>query len=121
MAPRFIYWLLVPPPVAQPPGTPRPTVTDFQRIYLPHMMGIVMAAAFVIAGAKVAPRWRLPVAAILAVVWMILSYMMHVWPHASFELRYLTHFILASVAALAAVVYIWHSESRVGIRATGCK
>jgi hypothetical protein len=97
--------------MAQLPGTPRPPVSDFQRIYLPHMLGLVMAAAFVVVGAKMAPRCRLPVAATLAVAWIILSYRIHVWPHASFELRYLSQFIVATIAALAAAVYIWRTES----------
>jgi hypothetical protein len=58
-----------------------------------------------------APRCRLPVAATLAVAWIILSYRIHVWPHASFELRYLSQFIVATIAALAAAVYIWRTES----------
>jgi uncharacterized membrane protein YccC len=75
------------------------------------MLGIVMAAAFVIAGAKMAPRWRTPVAAVLAMLWILFSYIIHVRPHASYELRYLTHFIVASVAAFAATTYVWRSDA----------
>jgi hypothetical protein len=112
MLPRFIYAIVRPPALAQLPGTPRPPVSDLQRIYLPHLLGIVMAAAFVIVGAKLAPRWRLPAAAVLAVLWMVFSYGIHVWPHASFALRYLSQFMVASVSALAATAYIWYSETR---------
>jgi hypothetical protein len=112
MAPRYIEMLVRPPAMAQLPGTPRPVESDFQRFYLPHMMGLVMAAAFVIVGAKVAPRWRRPVAAVLAVLWMIFTYLIHVGPHASYELRYLSQFIVATVAGLGAAAYIWFSESR---------
>ena len=110
MALVFLERLVRPPMMVLPPGTPRPPVSDFQRIYLPHLMGAVMAVAFVIVGANVAPRWRVPVAAILAVMWMAFSYLVHVGPHASFELRYLTHFIVATVGAIGATVYVWWSE-----------
>jgi hypothetical protein len=112
MTPVFIDRLLRPPALALPPGTPRPVVSDLQRLYLPHLLGIVMAAAFVIFGAKIAPRWRLPVAATLAALWMLFSYLIHVGPHASFELRYLTHFIVATLSALTATAYIAYAESR---------
>jgi hypothetical protein len=112
MIPRYVEMLVRPPALAQLPGTPRPPVSDLQRIYLPHMMAMVMAAAFVIVGAKIAPRWRLRVASVLAALWLVFSYMLHVWPHTSLELRYLTRFIVSTVAALAAVVYIWYSASR---------
>ena len=69
-----------------------------------------MAAAFIIVGAKVAPRWRVPVAGILAAAWIVFSYLIHVRPHASFELRYLNYFLAATVGALAATIYVWWSE-----------
>jgi hypothetical protein len=110
MMPRFIYWLLVPPAMAQPPGTPRPPVSDFQRLYLPQFFGVVMAAAFVIVGAKLAPRWRVTVALFLSVAWLVYSFMTHVLPHASYELRYFSHFIVATATVLATSAYIWYSE-----------
>ena len=54
MALPFLERLVRPPMMVQPPGTPRPQVSDFQQFYLPHLLGIVMAAAFVIVGAKMA-------------------------------------------------------------------
>jgi hypothetical protein len=112
MTPRYIYMLVRPPMMAQPPGTPPPPVSEFQRFYLPHLFGLVMAAAYVIVGAKIAPRWRLRVAAILAVTWMVFSYLIHVRSHHSFELRYWTHFIVASMGVFGANAYIAYSESR---------
>ena len=112
MAPRFIYWLVSPPVMALPPGMSRPPVSDFQRIYLPHLLAIVMAAAFVFVGAKVAPRWRVPVAGILAAAWVVYSYLTHVMPHGCFELRYWTYFIASTIGALAATIYVWWSEPR---------
>jgi hypothetical protein len=110
ITPRFIYWLVTPPMMAQPPGTPRPPVSAFQRIYLPHLLAIVTAAAFVIVGAKVAPRWRVPAAGILAAAWTVFSYLHHVMPHGSFELRYWTYFIVSTFGALAATIYVWCAE-----------
>ncbi|HEX2475165.1 MAG TPA: hypothetical protein VHK01_10480 [Lacipirellulaceae bacterium] len=119
MVPVFLERLIRPPMMVQPPGTPRPPVSDFQRIYLPHLLGVVMAAAFVIVGAKVAPRWRLPVAGILAAAWIVYSYLLHVMPHGSFELKYLTQFIVATLGAIAATMYVWWAERdrRAGIKA----
>ena len=112
MAPRFIEALVRPPALAQLPGTPRPPVSDFQRIYLPHLLGIVMAAAFVFVGAKVAPRRRVLVAVVLAAFWTAYAFMIHVLPHASFELRYLARHLTATAAAVAATAYIWYSETQ---------
>ncbi len=109
MTPRFIDRLVRPPAMAQLPGMPQPPVSDFQRFYF-HLLGIVMAAAFVIVGAKVSPRWRVPVAGILAAAWIVFSYLIHVRPHHSFELRYLTYFMAATGGALAATIYVWWSE-----------
>jgi hypothetical protein len=116
MALVFLERFIRPPMMVLPPGTPRPPVSDFQRIYLPIVLGIVMAAAFVIVGAKTAPRWRVRVAGILAALWIVFSYLFHVGPHASFELRYLTHFIVATVGAIAATIYVWWSERNKRVR-----
>jgi hypothetical protein len=110
MALPFLERLVRPPMMAQLPGTPRPQVSDFQQTYLPHLLGIVMAAAFVIVGAKMAPRWRVTVAGILAALWIVFSYLIHGMPHGSFELRYLIRPIVATVSAVAAAVYVWQSE-----------
>ncbi len=109
MALPFLERLVRPPMMAQLPGTPRPQVSDF-RIYLSHLLGIVMAAVFVIVGAKMAPRWRVTVAGILAALWIVFSYLIHGMPHGSFELRYLIRPIVATVSAVAAAVYVWQSE-----------
>jgi hypothetical protein len=110
MAPRVIARLLMPPALAQPPGTPPVPVSDFQRYYLPTIIGIVMAAGFVIVGAKVAPRWRLRVAVVLALLWMLYSFAVHVLPHPVRDLRHYQHFIVASIAAAGSAAYVWHSE-----------
>jgi hypothetical protein len=112
MAPRFIARVLIPPTMVQPPGMPRPRVSDFQQIYLPHLLAVVMAAAFVIVGAKVAPRRRVLVAGILAALWIAFSFLIHVGPHDSFELRYLARPIVAMVGAVGAAGYVWWSERK---------
>jgi hypothetical protein len=112
MVPRLLYRLLVPPLMVQPPGVPRIRVSDFQRFYLPHIMGAIMAAAFVIVGAKVAPRYRVAVAAVLAVLWIVYSYTVHVLPHQGHDPRFYRYFFVATIAAAAAVAYVAYSNKR---------
>src|SRR5262245_31946150 len=42
VVPRLIMSFLIPPALAQPPGTPRVPPSDFQRFYLPWIANIVM-------------------------------------------------------------------------------
>ena len=111
MAPRFLVALIRPPVMAQLPGTPRPPVSDFQRIYLPLLIGILMAGAFVVVGAKIAPRRRVLVAIVLAAFWTLYVFTIHVLLPASYEPRYVARHFISAAAAVAAAVYIWHSES----------
>jgi hypothetical protein len=112
MVPRLVYRLLVPPQMVQPPGVPPIRISDFQRFYLPYIMGAIMAAAFVIVGARVAPRGRVAVATVLAVLWIIYWYMEHVLPHDSHDLRYYRYFFVATIAAAAAVASVAYSNKR---------
>ena len=43
-------------------------------------VGFVMAALFVLVGAKMAPRWRTFVAVVLALLWTLYAFLIHVWP-----------------------------------------
>ena len=110
MAPRFVASFFMPPALAQLPGTPPVRVSDFQRYYLPHMIGFVMAAAFVIVGARMAPRWRVPVAVVLAVVWVLYSFSVHILPHWGHDPRHYRYVYVAALSAAAAAANIWYSE-----------
>jgi hypothetical protein len=114
MAPRVVTSFLMPPALAQPLGAPPVTVPDFQRYYLPHLVGFVMAAGFVLVGAKMAPRWRTPVAVVLAVLWTAYSFLIHVWPHLGHDPRHYRYLYVAAISAAAAAVSIWHSEKTKG-------
>jgi hypothetical protein len=110
MAPRYLASLLMPPALAQPPGMPPATVPYFQRYYLPYLVGFVMAAAFVIVGARTAPRRRVPVAIMLAGLWMLFSFIIHVLPHLGHGPQHYRHFYVAVLSATVAAANIWYSE-----------
>jgi hypothetical protein len=112
MAPRYLVSLLIPPPLAQPPGTPPVPVSDFQRYFLPYLMGFVMAALFVIVGAKISPRRRVLVAIVLAVLWTLYSFVVHVLPHLPHDPRHYRHLYVAAISAAVAAANIWYSERR---------
>lgn len=109
---RFVAGLLMPPALAQLPGTPVPPVSAFRRFVLPRIFGILSAAVFVIAGAKTAPRRRIPAAVALAIVWGFYSLMSHILVHPGRGLPHYVDFAVAFLAAAGAAAYVLHSEDR---------
>jgi hypothetical protein len=71
VAPRLIASSLMPAARAQPPGIPRVPPSEFQRLVLPWIATILMGAAFVVAGARTAPRARLVTAFVLVNLWTL--------------------------------------------------
>ena len=112
VVPRLIANFLMPPALAQPPGTPRVPPSDFQRFYLPWIATILMGAAFVIAGAKTAPRGRFATALVLVTLWTLYSLMWHVLVHPVRDIRHYTQFLVATLAAASGAAYIAYSEKR---------
>ncbi len=113
---RSIAGFVMPPAVAQLPGSSAMPASDFYRIYLPWIFRILMGAVFVIAGAKTAPRCCLATAIVLAVLWSLISLNIHVLVHLSQGTPHYTHFIVEAVAAVGAAGSILYSEKSKGRR-----
>jgi hypothetical protein len=107
----LISRVAMPPAMARLPGTPAPPVTDFQRI-APRIFGVLMAALFVLAGAKVAPRWRLMTALVLAGLWIGFSFSIHIFVHLGRGTPNYLDFALAVFAASLAAGLIGYAEQR---------
>jgi hypothetical protein len=112
----IIAGVAMPPTMAQLPGTPLLLPSDFHRFILPRIFGALMAAAFVIAGAKMAPRRRVATAVGLAAVWMLYSFMIHVLVHLGRGKAHYAHFVMAAVASAGAAAYIFYSAKLQGRR-----
>jgi hypothetical protein len=69
-------------------------------------------AAFVVVGAKIAPRSRLATAAVLAAAAILLSLMRHILVQQNRGFINYTHFALETVGALAGAAYVVFSEKR---------
>lgn len=105
----LIARMAIPPAMARLPGTPPPPVTDFQRI-APRIFGVLIGALFVLAGAKMAPRFRLVTALVLAGLWIGYSFLIHVYVHLGRGTPHYVHFGLAVVAVLLAAALIGYAE-----------
>ena len=115
LALRIVGRIAMPIPRAQLPGTPVTAPSDFQRLFLPWILSILMGLAFVLAGAKAAPRRRFATAVVLAVLWMLYSFSCHVLVHLDGGIPHYAHFAHFAVAAAAAAggaAYIFYSEKR---------
>ena len=115
LAVRIIAGVVKPPAVAQPPGSSPMPAPDFRFFLLP-IFSILMGAAFVIAGAKTAPRGRLATAIVLAGLWSLEALMSHVLMQPSRGIRNYTDFIVEAVGAAGAAVAIGYSEKSKGLR-----
>jgi hypothetical protein len=116
LAPRIVASLVMSPVVALLPGTPAMPASDFSRYFLHRIFTVVMGAAFVIAGARTAPRYRFATAAVLAVGWVAYSLASHVLVHLGRGTPHYTDFVIAAVAAAGGAAYIFHSEKSKGSR-----
>jgi hypothetical protein len=106
----MIARVLMPPALAQPPGSPAIPVSDFQRFVLPRVFGVLMAAAFVIAGALTAPRRRFATASVLAALWIFYCFNIHVLLHLGRGALHYTDFMIAVVAAACGAACIFYFE-----------
>lgn len=106
----------MPPAMARLPGTLPPPLSDFQRI-APRVIGVLMGGLFVLAGAKMAPRWRLATALVLAGLWISYSFLIHIYVHLGRGAMNYWHFALAVVAALLAVALVSYAERARGSQA----
>jgi hypothetical protein len=103
---------VMPPALAQPPGTPRVPPSAVQRFVLPHLSSILLGLGIVIAAAKMAPRLRVLTAAMVATVWIALALQSHLLVHGSPDTRHYLHFAVAAAAAVGGVAFVWYTDNR---------
>jgi hypothetical protein len=108
---HVVAWAVMPPALAQPPGTPRVAPSAVQRFVLPHLSSILLGLGVVIAAAMMAPRLRVLAATIVACVWISLALQSHLLVHGSPDIRHYLHFAVAAAAAVGGVAFIWYTES----------
>lgn len=105
----LISRVALPPAMARLPGTLPPPMSDFQR-FAPRIFGVLMAALFVLAGAKMAPHFRLVTPLVLAGLWIGYSFLIHVFVHLGRGTPHWLHFAIATGGALSAVALIGYAE-----------
>lgn len=111
MAVPMVLRLLIPPAMAQLPGTPPAPTADLQRYVLPWIAPIVMAIPLVVAGAMTAPRWRFATAIVLAALWTAYAvqfYLVVHWLHGGHG--HYAHFVVAIAAGATGVACVYYSE-----------
>jgi hypothetical protein len=105
----LISQVALPPQMAQPPGTPPTPVSEFQRL-VPRVFNVLISGVLVLAGAKMAPRWRVATALALAGLWIGYAFLIHVAVHLGQGTPHWWHFVLSIVASLLAVALIGYAE-----------
>jgi hypothetical protein len=112
VAPHIVASVVMPRPVAQPPGYPPMPVSDFQRHVLPWVFSVFIGMLFVVVGAKMAPRYRAPTANVLAVVWILysLSRLAVHFGRGGYNPLHNWHFAVAVGGSLIGAAYIYFSE-----------
>ncbi|MDZ4688464.1 MAG: hypothetical protein SH850_25600 [Planctomycetaceae bacterium] len=105
--------VVTPRRMAQLPGTPIAPPTIVERYVLPLAFLTAMGLAFVIVGAKTAPRHRPLTAIVLAVLWILYAFQLFVFVHLGRGRPHYLFFFVAVLTALAGVVYIRRSERRI--------
>lgn len=106
---RFVIALLRPPALAQLPGAPETPLTDLSRLILPRLFGALLAALFVLAGARTAPRCRVATAGVLAAFWTTAEFLSHVVLSRGRGVPHYADVVIAAIAAGGAVVYLIRS------------
>jgi hypothetical protein len=110
VVPRIIAGFVMPRAMAMPPGVSRSLDSDFRRFILSRIFEVLVAVAFVVAGAIVAPRWRHAVAIVLAALWILYSFGAHVWVHIGRGIPNYSDFAVTAVAATCGAAYIFYRE-----------
>lgn len=105
---RLMAGLVIRPLVVDPAGFPQSPL--FYRLILGQAFGILIAILFVIAGAKLAPRFRATTAWVLAGLWIAQALLIHVLVHLGQGTPHYVHFLIAALPAVAAAAYINYSE-----------
>jgi hypothetical protein len=109
LLPYLFFWLLIPPRMAQLPGTPPPPPpSELQRMLIPWLVALLTVPGFVLVGSLVAPRHRRYVAVVLAVLVTLHAILYHIVIHLPGKPHY-THFaasLLAAAGSAALVFYL---------------
>ena len=108
--PTAIMRLAMPPPMAPHLGQPRPG-PDPIRISIGRVTRVLMGAAFVIAGALMAPRKRIWAAIVLAGLWVTYAALIHIVVHLQASPHY-RDFSLAAGAAALGTGLVWYLDRR---------
>ena len=103
---------VISPILAQLPGTLATPPSDFQRFVLHRMFGVLMGLAFVIGGALTAPRGHTITAVVLAALWILYAFLMHVAVHWGRGKTQYIDFALAVIATGAATWIIYSMKSK---------
>ena len=110
--PYLFFWLLIPPPMAQLPGTPRPPPpSDLQRMLVPWLLALLTAPGFVLVGSLVAPRRRRYVAIVLALLFTLHAFLYHILIHLPGTPHY-TYFAAAVLAAAGSAALVFYFNRR---------
>ncbi len=105
----FLAGLAMPTAYAQPPGSPPPPAPVIPRVVTFRVFSVIVALAFILAGAKTAPRGRLIVALVLASLWIAHAFLYRIYVHLPGTPHYLD-FALALAAAAGATALIYYAE-----------
>ena len=106
----LIWRTIIPPALAQPPGTAATPPSDFQRYILPRVVGLLMAFGIVFFSARIAPRYRLGVAIVLAGVWLVYGFFRFVVVHLGQGTPQYIDLLVAIAGAAAAIALVYYTE-----------
>ena len=111
--PYLLFWLLMPTPMAQPPGTPPPPPPPYlQRLLLSLIAAVLISMGFVLVGSLVAPRHRRHVALVPALLITLYAFLYHILIHLPGTPHY-TNFAVATLAAIASARLVYWLDRRV--------
>jgi hypothetical protein len=110
--PYFLFSLVIPPRMAQLPGTPQPPPPSYlQRLLLSLLAALLISIGFVLVGSLVAPRHRRYVAVVLAVLVTLHAILYHILIHLPGTPHY-TNFAAAVLAASGSAAIVFYVDRR---------
>ena len=108
--PYLFFWLIIPPAMAQPPGTPKPPPPpDWQRMLIPWLLALLTVPGFVLVGSLVAPRYRRYVAVVLALLMTLHAFLYHILIHLP-GTPHTTYFVAAQLAAVGSAALVFYFD-----------
>jgi peptidoglycan/LPS O-acetylase OafA/YrhL len=113
----FLAGLAMPRAMVQPPGAPPPPAPAIPQIVTFRTFRFIAGTAFVLAGARTAPRRRVIVAAVLAALWIGYAFLYTIYVHLGRGTPHYFDFALAIAAAGGAAVLIYYVDKAAERRA----